>query len=78
MSHRVFERERERDHSFNTYIYIFSGVVFGQFLIAPTSRNGFPRSLICWIKLGQPDLGTHPTPTIITWKYPPKRGKKRL
>ena len=33
------EREREREIIFFFSIYIFSGVVFGQFLIVPTPKN---------------------------------------
>ena len=58
------ERERrERERELSHFIYLFSGVVFGQLQfpkIATPSNLWFG-----WIELGKPDLGTHPTPTII-------------
>ena len=48
---REERRKREKLSSFFS-IYIFSGVVFGQFFIVSTPINCSPKSLICWIRLG--------------------------
>ena len=59
MSQRVFERKQQRE----IFFYIFSWVISGSFWQFQLPETAPPKSLICWIKLGEPDLGTHPTPT---------------